>query len=513
LSRSIHATLRQLRKIRRADYADPVRQQVQISRVVEQLAEKHIIKAQVWQQRHQVQMDTTPTPVADLLPINIYDESALIHYPASADDLRAVMRLLPPGTLDGVSKIICRLGKEAQQKERHDRSAAGEPDPLVGRLGVELLPGVFVGRCLGSYSRQSAAILLYAYVYDAAILPDRQMREWYLRYQMLSTFVHEVAHHKGKLTEGKRGRWLVRPGEASESYAREYEYRWVRQIVVPYLEQAYPDDARALVDWMIVHGGVALPFVSFADSCKDPFFHGSAAFESLVAAVDEQQSLRETRLDFASSLYYAHYYPEALHCLSLIIAEHPDDAEALVLQARVYENQERYDEAERLAKHVLELEAVSEDAWRVLEWVYEARGDWPNLEVAATQRMELGDKQDAIYARHSRVKARIELGDFQGASADMEVLAAQVFLKPDVKIRWLEKSLVVLRALLCLRMGQYEEALALATASLKTKRRSGKRWRSGWRKEFLAVRFEAAHQLGRPAEAGILTADDIARLR
>lgn len=512
MSRSIHTTRRQLEALRRADYADPARRRERIRHISESLYTKRATKAQVRQERHQSEV---PAGAEDstYIPIDLYDQSPFIHYPAGIEDVRAVMGLLPPGTMAGVSRIVLCLGREAQHEESDDLQASGEPDPFAARPGVELLPGVFVGRCLGEYVRDSATICLYAYVYDAAAMPDRELRELYLRFQMLSTFVHEVAHHKGKLSEGTRGRWLVRPGEASERYARAYEYRWMQQVVARYLEQTYPHEVRALAEWMAYHGGVSLPLKLFADNCKNPFFNGSAAFEALVRAVDEGESLRETWFGFATDLYYANYYSEALRALSAILIEHPDDPEVVVLQARIYRNQEQYDEAERFAWKALAGDATCADAWWVLQGVYEARGDWPNLEVAATKRIELGDKQDAIYARVSRVRARIELGDVQGAETDIAALSAQVYITAQKKIKWLESSLVVLRALLFLRVGWYEEAFSEATAYLNKKRRYGKKWRYVWHKELLAVRFEAAHRLGRPAEAGALTAEDIARLR
>ncbi len=57
-----------------------------------------------------------------------------------------------------------------------------------------------------------------------------------------------------------------------------------------------------------------------------------------------------------------------------------------------------------------------------------------------------------------------------------------------------------------LRQGRYKEALAAALAFMKNKRRVNQI-------EVLAVRFEAAHRLGKPRKAGRLTPKDIAFLR
>jgi tetratricopeptide (TPR) repeat protein len=464
-----------------------------------QLARKRQIKAQVWQERRRGNIPDSPVAV-EAIPIYIHDESEFVHYPAGLDDLRGVMRLLPPGTVGGLSKIVLCLGAEHQRERPQSREHGFEPDPFVGRLGVEMLPGVFAGRVSGTYFQESATIRLYGYVYDPD-MPDRDLRELYLRLQMLSTFVHEVAHHQEEMTRIARGRWLAEPGEKSEQYARRMEYDWSREAVVRYLEQTYPEAVQALYEWMAYHGGVAAPLSILTDDPAKSIFHASSAFESLAREVDARKPLIETRLQFARELHYGEHYAEALESIALVLSDHPGDSEALTLQADIYEHQERYEQAEALVEMVLARDPEYADAWNVRMDICRARGDWQRLEEAVTYAMKLYEpggwqQRSAI---KERICARLEIGDFQGAERDIEALSQ---LKSELNLY----TVAVLRALLLLRTGQYEEALRAALMCLKNRRHM-------LRSELTAVRFEAAHKLGRIDEAGVLSADDVEHLR
>jgi tetratricopeptide (TPR) repeat protein len=361
-----------------------------------------------------------------------------------------------------------------------------------------MLPGVYCGGILGFYRWYTATITLCAYVYDRAALPDQAMRELFLRLQMLSTLVHEVAHHKGKLAQGARGRWEILPNNAVENYARQQEARWMRELVAPYLEQAYPNAVRDFGAWMAHYGGVALPLAAFADDTLYGDFTLTSAIEHLAEAVDSGESLKESRLGFAHNLRWADQHEAALQSVARVLTDYPEDVEALALQATTYERMERYEDAERVAHTVLALDATCEEAWDVLLWVRKARGDWRGVEEAASQIMT-PDEKLPVWALSDRIRARLELGDFAGAEADIQVLGQQ----PG---RAAHKRHALFSALLLLRQGRCEEALAAAQAFLKNKQHV-------WDKEVLAVRFEAAHRLGKPGKAGTLTRKDIAFLR
>lgn len=463
MSRSIHATRRQLEEARRSRYAQPMRRQARIDHINALLDRKRAIKAEVWNGRRHAPLLEAPIDVGHI-PIHVYDQHAYVHYPASVEDVRAVMQRLPAGTLDGIARIELCLGKHYQWKGLASEDAPfglDAPDPLVGRWGVEILPGVFVGRYLGTYFYDHATIRLYAYVYDAAALPNREMLEVWLRLRMLSTLLHEIAHHTQERVAGARGRWCVVPGEPREKDAEQREYRWAQEVAAPYLEQTYPETVQALYEWMASHGGVAVSLATLAEAPVEPgLWSSEIAFESLVEAVHTQEPLKETRLRFARDLYHAEHHAEALQIIERVLAEHPLDAEALSLQAHVYNRQKRYAEAEQAALAVVSQDERSVDAWKELVDVSGAQGNWVKMEQAATRVIELS-KRGTFGALGDRARARMELGKFQEATEDMETLTQ--FQGKGSRI---PRMIAVLRAVLLLRTGHYEEAWGIANASL-----------------------------------------------
>src|SRR5262249_17493492 len=153
-------------------------------------------------------------------------------------------------------------------KEYIDEEYADEHedrDPFTGRLSHEMLPGVYSGVCLGTYAPKSGQITLHAHVYDPGKLPiSRKICEFYLKLRVLTTFVHEVAHHHDDTNRVRRGRWLADRKENVEWYAKKMEYEWTRQIVLPYLDKAYPADVKGLLDLVEHHGGLRVSLEFFA---------------------------------------------------------------------------------------------------------------------------------------------------------------------------------------------------------------------------------------------------------
>jgi hypothetical protein len=84
------------------------------------------------------------------------------------------------------------------------------------------------------------------------------MWELLLRLWGLSTFVHEVAHHDDAMRRVARGRWRMAVKKKVEDYADTLQAEWARDVVVPYLERAYPAEVALLNAWMARHGGLAL---------------------------------------------------------------------------------------------------------------------------------------------------------------------------------------------------------------------------------------------------------------
>jgi Flp pilus assembly protein TadD len=422
-----------------------------------------------------------------------------VHYPAGEADLRRVMEFMPLGALDGLQGIVLCLGSEYQAES--DDAAGCDSDPYTGRLGITCLPNVYTRPVLATYDTYSATIYLYAYAYDRESMPDREVRELYLRLCMLSTFFHEVAHHQDSLRRVARGRWRAEAGDKAEEYAESQGSTWLREIGAPYLEAEYPQAADALFEWTGRHGGIGVTLSLLAATEHQLLLSVGDALERLVSNVDSGEPLRRTRLHFARGLRFASCYQEALQSVATVLAEHPDDAEALALQSAIFARQRNFREAEEVARRAVTLDNGCIEAWKTLEDACHEREDWAGLAVAARHALALEpDTFFQLSSCHNLARALIELSDFETATAEIDRLAA-------ARSRWYRTEAEVLRALLYLR--QHDEAAALALVDRIV---SSSPKGSHLPPALAAIRFEAASALGRDTTPLALSADDLARL-
>jgi tetratricopeptide (TPR) repeat protein len=435
MARSIHQTHRELSEAQRAKDADAER----IERVREALRQKRRIKSQIKSERRET-VPPLPAIAPETIPIRVIETCEFIHYPASPADLLAVMQALPEGVLNGLREIALCVGKEYQREAAEDDG--GEADPLIGRCGSESIPGVFQGRVLGTYWRRQARIHLYAYVYQPQ-LPEREMWEFWLRLKMLSTFTHEIAHHHDQRTRVARGRWLMEPEAKAESYAEKMEHQWTQQYVVPYLKQKYRRAWRAFQRWLEQHGGTVLPLTQLAGDPRVTVRQGKLtlfsmtnsvwsvpnAVKYLAEAVAAGNEAVSTRLQFARDLHYGEHYEDALRIIARVLAEAPSLREALILRADIYVHQERFDEALILAGHFVALDETDFEAWKILADSFEGKESWRELARTAARLVELAETRQDKHARRmalrQRALARIGIGDFADASADIEELSQE----------------------------------------------------------------------------------------
>ena len=274
-----------------------------------------------------------------------------------------------------------------------------------------------------------------------------------------------------------------------------------REIGAPYLEAEYSQAAGALVEWTGGHGGIGITLSLLA--ATDPQLLPSVgdAFEQLVSDVDSGESLRTTRLDFARNLRYATCYEAALRSVATVLSEHPDDAEALALQSAIFARQRNFHEAEGAARRAIALDDGCKEAWETLEDMCHEREDWAGLVVAASRVLALEpDTFFQLSSRRNLARALIELNDFEAAIAEIDRLAA-------VRSQWYRTEAEVLRALLYLRRHDEAAVLALVEHIVNTSPNG-----SLLPPALAAIRFEAAHALGRDTAALALSADDLARL-
>jgi len=165
------------------------------------------------------------------------------------------------------------------------------------------------------------------------------------------------------------------------------EHQWTREVVLPYLEKAYPKEVQALRKWVAHRGGLLQPLEFFAGDSRRTERNGlerlafttSGAFESWVGDLPECATLTASRLAFAWELHYADSYEQCLLILERILASKPADVNALVCKADTLVHLGRLDEALVCAEKVLSSEAANADAWETRGDVFECRHDWNGL--------------------------------------------------------------------------------------------------------------------------------------
>ncbi len=431
MSRSHHTTRRHLKEAKRSDFSDAKRKSAEVERLEGRLKAKRRTKALA--RYHRRTREIAPATPVETIAIAVTCDHPFAHFPASPEDLRAVLRLLPPGIADGLRAVELGLGEAAQKPPEGPLETELERDPFLGRGGYESLPRVYRGRCLGRYATGPAKIEVYAYVYPPN-LPGRRMWEFYLRLHMLMTFVHEVAHHFDAAARAARGRWGIEPGDKAEHFAEAAQHRWIADVLVPYLCKTYPRDWATLRAWMREHLGAELPPALLAGdvrvTSKDgavfvnaAFFNTAEAFEYLARSVAGGAEPTRARLLFARVLHYSGAYEPAHRIIDAVLARDRRNVEALALRGDILVHECRYDGALAAARRALALDRDDEDAMEVLADACEGLGQWARLlraaEALATKWTE---PREARWALLYRARARVELGRFDAARQDIEAL-------------------------------------------------------------------------------------------
>ena len=180
------------------------------------IAAKRRVKSSALESRRKNRLDTLPS---DRLPrVATTKLSGSYFFPASSADIEAVLRRLPPGSTQGLASVSL----DAPESEG----------------GEHVFPGVWVPSVRGTYCPDSNIARLFAYSRegDAPITPDQAQE---LRYIMLRTLVHEVAHHLDRISRVGRGRWRMDDRPKAEAFADKQAMQWCLEVVVPYLSETY----------------------------------------------------------------------------------------------------------------------------------------------------------------------------------------------------------------------------------------------------------------------------------
>ena len=433
MSRSIHRTRRELTDLETAHVSDSENRAYRLAVLLEELRKKRRIKRQVRNLRHS-NGELPPSPI-ESIPVQEFQASPHIHYPASSEDVRAVLRNLPGGVADGLEAVELRAGVEDQREfVAEEEDTESEPDPLTGRYGMELMPGVFTPPVLGYYLPARSLICLFAYVYDLEIA-NREIVEFYIRLQMLSTFVHEVAHHYDCTSRVERDRWRFDDYVKNEIYAESIQYDWQAKYVIPYLETSCADQAAQMQRWLQAHVGAEVPLQLLAGDPRSTSRNGSIltamlyntcrAFEELVTAVALEQPRDKIQIDFARNLHYAQEYSVPERILQFVLDENPKNVEAIALTADIAEHRGNDSLAVELAERALAIEKNDRDALMVLTYVYQRTSNWRRLYQSAQRLLDNesdGNPLDVIWALECCARARFH----QGRTHDFELILTEI---------------------------------------------------------------------------------------
>jgi tetratricopeptide (TPR) repeat protein len=408
---------------------------------------KRLLKRSVRKERRESSAPLFST-APDSIPIEVFDEAEEIVHGASEGDIRAVLSKLPDAARDGISRIQLSLGKASQEKVLRSRPDEEHIcDPITGRAGAKLFRGVYCGWFLGTFMPTSGLISVYAFVVDTAQAPlPPAALNIYLKLHALKTFVHEVAHHHDQTCRVRRGRWLADRKENVENYAERMEYRWTREIVVPYLEKTYQAETETLLAWIEHHGGLRVPLVFLAGDPRRTERNGlirlafstSAAFEDWLDVFPSLSEVTASRIAFAQEIHYSDAYEECLTILNTVLATEPECLEALILKADTLIHLERFDEAKHIAEGLLNKNPNLEAALEIRGDFFEAREQWPQLLENSERFLECAGAESKFrkYALMHRAVALCALKRDEELNATMvELLQYRVGKNPFLKKR------------------------------------------------------------------------------
>lgn len=424
MSRSFHTTRKDVRQAyEKAQEGDDARIE-EYQKLREQYLTKRRTKSYIKEERQYSQSMHGGFSI-DVLPIEVKEQSEYLHYPASEQDIRALLKRMPQGLIDGLDRINYTLGKFQQRAPEESYYAEPVKDPYLGRLGHEVFGGIYRPSCLGTYFPNKNEIKLYGYIYDPAI-ENRDLWELYLRLHMLETFIHELAHHYDFASRISRGRWRMDDRDKGEIYAETIAHEWVREYAIPYIQEVYSDQFERLNRWMEKKMGVVLDLSLLAgdsrataknDSIRiSTLFKASSAFEEFVQDVLAGKDSATSRVQLARELHYAEEYKIALQILDTILSEDTKNIDALALCGDIYEHMKRYSEAIDYAKKALQLDKTDVDAHHVMCDSYAGLKDWESVFKWAFRGLDVADNRWQYYCfLQDELKAEIELGRIDDA--------------------------------------------------------------------------------------------------
>jgi len=442
-----------LKEYERANFSNLQKKTQKLDQLYEELSKKRCTKYFTRKSRKNNNTSLLPHTPIEVIPIQIVDSHKYLHYLLSPEDIRNVIKRLPPPLTDGLDSIHLELGKEIQEElDEENFGMEPEPDPFLGRKGYEIIPGIYMSRCRGVYEPWTNRIRIFGYVYDQ--IPHQQVIELHLRLQMLSVLAHELAHHQDCFRRFKHGKWAYSQTAKGENYADINEYTIFHRYIIPYIEETYPRQIEELNRWIKHYGGIPLPLCMFADDRRDTIKGNKIklialfgnVFENLITDVLDGLDLTYTHIRLANHLHYLEQYDLSLKILDKILKQDRHNLDALTLKADIFVHLKLYDKAFAVAKSAISIEKKCGAALVIIAYIYLQQKQWPPLLKITNRLVKLYEGQNRI--RHTkaialRARAKYHSKDFDGFRDDIEILksAGQMgklevkYIEKDLKIR------------------------------------------------------------------------------
>jgi len=485
MARTIHDTLGVADRAMHADWSDDEIPEVIASEMRRNWMRQQAIRD--GERRLRRRGARSPQPVdPERVPIIVEPGRNDLFHAIDVEDMREVLRCLPPGSLDGLQEVrLCAHPGNARRRTR-------PVDPLTGKVRNELVPGWYSPSPLGKYNPRTATIRVFGWFRDGE---DPGPLFLYLKVDQLKTLVHEAAHHFDHTFRKGRHRWDVNDKEKHEDWARRIESDQALEIIAPVVERRHSSRCEELAQWIEEHAGVAI----------DPLLIlclAETAFLALVRAAFAGEDRDAARVACARALHHVGGNDEARAIAAGVLSRRPEDAGALAVTACILQCEGRDQEAaEDLIRRAVAADPTCMDAWDVLVRGHAMRRKWEQAAVAcegALSQVPAGERP-RWYFISTLAEAHLHLRDSSGMEADVARMRAwgdrDAARQADVHLvlasSWSE---------------QWEKAFSLASRLLA----AGKH--GDWKDWLVAARFEAAHRLGRPEQAGRLAEADIRAL-
>lgn len=308
-----------------------------------------------------------------LPPLMINEVGEYLHYPASPDDIFAVLRRMPRELLVGLRHIDLQHEPKTHLIDESLR-ATFVCDPYYERWGGVWLPGVYCASCLGEYVFAEKSIALLGFAYDPA-LPDRKVWEAFLRFVALSNLVHELAHHVDLRDNSGTDPVLLKA--RSEDVAEHFQEQWTAEYVVPYLLEAYPEEIALFLRWVEKHAGAPVDVLELIPepSLQDNEIAGHAFVREMARLVASGASLADTRMLYLRFRAERTGDATLLPLVERYLMDYPDRTDAQVLMANIWMEMGLWEGARSLLVTLVKRDPANLAAWLALIECDEMLGD------------------------------------------------------------------------------------------------------------------------------------------